>query len=135
MIKAIWRDLLRQVLSRSKSGPDLGTSFGAMSPRTPNYGRRRSPIAGSQSYSPDTQSKHLVELALVDCLARLGQRFAADSSGFGSTRAQLFFPLGKQQSRTFISRPVVCAVWPNRIEGIQRNRGLPRVASEFDLES
>ncbi|TPP64627.1 hypothetical protein FGIG_01642 [Fasciola gigantica] len=92
LIKAIWRDLLRQVLSRSKTGPDLGTSFDGMSPRSPIY-RRHSPITVAPSQSPDPQSRQLIELALVDCLTRLGQRFAADSSGFGSTRAQTFFPL------------------------------------------
>uniref|UniRef100_A0A183AIE0 Nucleoporin_C domain-containing protein n=1 Tax=Echinostoma caproni TaxID=27848 RepID=A0A183AIE0_9TREM len=91
LIKAIWRDLLRQVLSQSRTGADLGTSFNYMSPRSPVS--RHSPIGAFPSQSPDRQSKQLIELSLVDCLTRLGQRFVTESGGFGSSRAQMFFPL------------------------------------------
>ncbi|CAL8081846.1 unnamed protein product [Calicophoron daubneyi] len=81
LIKAIWRDLLRQILATGSGG------------RTSLY---RSPsLRGPSVEQRDrggSDNRQLVEIALINCLSRLGQRFAGDT-GLSSAKSEAFFPL------------------------------------------
>ncbi|TGZ56636.1 hypothetical protein CRM22_010114 [Opisthorchis felineus] len=86
LINAIWRDLLRSILNTAGSASAYipGTKLSSPLRTVDSEARRR-----------NVDSSHkLVELAIVDCLARLGNRFSVDGS-LSSIKSQTFFPLGE----------------------------------------
>ncbi|KAA3676360.1 nuclear pore complex protein Nup155, partial [Paragonimus westermani] len=77
LIKAIWRDLLHQLLS-------FGTSFPVRQMDT--RGSRHSPpmrgtaATSGRRHGADNDRQRLIELALTECLSRLGHRFSVDGA-------------------------------------------------------
>ncbi|KAF8568756.1 hypothetical protein P879_08610 [Paragonimus westermani] len=89
LIKAIWRDLLHQLLSFgiSSSVRQMGTRGSRHSPPM-----RGSAATSGRRHGADNDRQRLIELALTEYLSRLSHRFYVDG-GLLSIKSQNFFPL------------------------------------------
>ncbi|KAH8857593.1 Nuclear pore complex protein Nup155 [Schistosoma japonicum] len=85
LIKAIWRDLLRKILTQSSSSI-------SQSPlkRSPLFSPYKKPHDSKATPSRSTQQ--LIELTLQDCLLRFGNRFC-DDSVTNYLHCSIYFPL------------------------------------------
>ncbi|CAH8861385.1 unnamed protein product [Trichobilharzia szidati] len=87
LIKAIWRDLLRRILTQSSTSV-LYSPTKRSPPFTP-YNTSRHPVTDSKT---TRSTQQLIELSLQDCLSRFSNRFLDDSSS-NHLRGSIYFPL------------------------------------------
>lgn len=89
LIKAIWRDLLRKILTQSS----VDTATQSPLKRSPSM---FTPYSKPQDVKTKNRSStlQLIELTLQDCLSRFGSRFLDDPST-NHLKCSIYFPLSK----------------------------------------